>query len=53
VIHEFHGPIERETRLLYQTMCGVMGLVPSAMLEERWNKACDEMFTRLQEEVLR
>jgi len=52
-IVEFHGPIEREVRLMFQTMCGILGLAPSALLEGQWNKSCDEMFARLQEEVLR
>lgn len=51
-IHEFHGPIEREVRLLYRTMCDVLGLPPSPEREEAWNRELDRLFVRLGEEIL-
>jgi hypothetical protein len=51
-IHEFHGPIEREVRLLYRTMCELMGLPPTPEKENVWNKELDRLFVRLQGEVL-
>ena len=51
-IHEFHGPIEREVRLLYRTMCELMGLPPTPEKEDVWNKELDRLFVRFQGEVL-
>ncbi len=52
-IHAFHGPIEREIRLLYKTMCDALGLPPSPEREARWNEEVDNVFRRFGEEVLR
>ena len=52
-IHAFHGPIEREIRLLYRTMCAAMGLQPTPENEARWNEEVDILFRRFGEEVLR
>lgn len=51
-IHAFHGPIEREFRLMYRTMCEVMGLPASPEREAAWNGECDELFKRFGEKVL-
>lgn len=53
VIHEFHGPIEREIRLLYRTMCEKLGLPESPAREEEWNRELDRIFARLGETILR
>lgn len=53
MIHEFHAPIERETRQLARTMCEVTGLPFTPHVQEAWNKECDRLFARLQEEVFR
>jgi hypothetical protein len=52
-IHEFHGPIEREIRMLYRTMCEKLGLGPTPEIEDGWNRECDRIFARFGEEVLR
>lgn len=52
-LHSFHGPVEREIRLLYGAMCGVLGLPPSPEREGHWNGQVDDIFRRFQEEVLR
>lgn len=52
-IHSFHGPVEREIRLLYKTMCDALGLPPSPEKEARWNEEIDVVFRRFHEEVLR
>lgn len=51
VIHEFHGPIEREMRLQYRTMCEVLGLPPSPEREDAWNKEMDRLFSRFSETI--
>ena len=53
MIHEFHQPIEREVRLLLRGMAVILGLPVSPVMEEAWNKECDRLFTRFQEEVFR
>lgn len=52
-IHSFHGPVEREIRLLYREMCSVLGLPPSPDREAKWNDAVDAVFRKFSEEVLR
>jgi hypothetical protein len=52
-LHEFHGPIEREIRMLYRTMMEKMGLSASPEREEAWNRELDRIFARFGEEVLR
>lgn len=52
IIHEFHGPIERETRQLARTMCEITGIPITPHVTEAWNKECDRLFARFQEEVL-
>lgn len=52
-IHAFHGPIEREIRLLYKTMCDALGLPPSPEKEALWNEEVDKLFGKFNEEVLR
>ena len=52
-IHSFHGPVEREIRLLYREMCSVLGLPPSPEREAKWNEAVDAVFRKFSEEVLR
>lgn len=52
IIHEFHGPIEREIRLLYRTMCEQLGLPPSPDREDAWNKEIDRIFVRMSETLL-
>ena len=52
-IHAFHGPIEREIRLLYGTMCKALGLPPSPDREAVWHSEVDSLFGRFAEEVLR
>lgn len=47
ILHEFHGPIEREIRLLYRSMCETTGLPPSPEREEAWNREVDRIFARL------
>lgn len=49
VIHSFHGPIEREIRLLYQSMCEALGLPPSPEREAAWNAVVDRTFARFQD----
>ena len=51
-IHEFHGPIEREVRLLFRTMCETLGFPASPEKEDAWNKEIDKLFIRFREEVL-
>ena len=51
-IVEFHGPIEREVRLLYRTMVELIGLGPSPEKEDLWNRELDRLFVRFREEVL-
>lgn len=53
MIHEYHSPIERETRQLARTMCEVTGLPFTPHVQEAWNKECDRLFARFQQEVLR
>lgn len=52
-LHTFHGPIEREIRLLYRTMSDVLGLQPSPEKEAKWNAEVDSIFRRFHKEVLR
>lgn len=52
-IHEFHGPIEREIRLLYRSFCDLTGLPATPEMEEKWHKLIDATFVRLGEEVLK
>lgn len=52
VIHEFHGPIEREMRLEYRAMCEVLALPPSPEKEDLWNKEMDRLFSRFSETIL-
>jgi hypothetical protein len=52
-IHAFHGPIEREIRLLYRSMCSVLGVQPTPDNEAKWNEEVDGLFRRFGEEVLR
>lgn len=51
MIHEFHAPIERETRQLARTMCAITGLPFTPHIQEAWNKECDRLFARFQQEV--
>lgn len=51
-IHEFHGPIEREIRLLYRSLCEILGLGASPDREDLWNRECDRLFTRFSQGVL-
>lgn len=53
VLHSYHGPIERETRLMYRTMCEVMGLPASPEREAAWNEECDRMFLKFGEQVFK
>lgn len=50
-IHSFHGPIEREIRLMYRTMCEVLGIPPSPEREAKWHAEADRMFARFQSEL--
>ena len=50
-IVSFHGPIEREIRLLFQTMCSVLGLPPSPEREAAWNAEVDRTFSRFHESI--
>jgi hypothetical protein len=52
-IHAFHGPIEREIRLLYRSMCTVLGIQPTPENEAKWNEEIDSLFRLFGEEVLR
>jgi hypothetical protein len=52
-IHALHGPIEREIRLLYPTLCQVMGLPASPDREAQWSAEVDRIFVRFNEKVLR
>lgn len=52
ILHEFHGPIEREMRLEYRAMCEVLGLPPSPEKEDLWNKEMDRLFSRFSETIL-
>jgi hypothetical protein len=52
-IHAFHGPIEREIRLLYRTMCTALGLPPTPENEAKWNEEVDTLFRHFGEEVFR
>lgn len=52
-IHEFHGPIEREVRLLVDGMGEAIGVPVTPLMREAWNRLCDETFSRMGEEVLR
>lgn len=45
-IHAFHGPVEREIRLLYGTMCKAFGVSPSPENEGFWNAEVDALFGR-------
>lgn len=51
-IHEFHGPIEREIRLLYRSMCDLTGFPVTPEMEERWHRLVDSTFAKMAEEVL-
>jgi hypothetical protein len=51
-IHEFHGPIEREIRLLYRSFCELTGLPATPEMEEKWHRLVDTTFVRMAEEVL-
>lgn len=51
MIHEFHAPIERETRLLYGAMAKALGIPETPEGERVWNDALDQMFARFQKEV--
>jgi len=53
MIHEFHQPVEREVRLMLRAMAVVLGLPVTPVMEEAWNKECDRLFARFQEEVFR
>jgi hypothetical protein len=53
VLHAFHGPIESGVRGLVATMCEVLGVELTPEREEAWNLACDGLFVRFKEEVLR
>ena len=53
ILHEVHGPIERETRLLYRAMCDLLGLLASPDTESLWNAEVDRLFVRLQENYLK
>ena len=53
IIHEFHGPIEREVRLLYRTLCELMGLPSSPEREAQWNAEVDKLFIKMGEEIFR
>jgi hypothetical protein len=50
-IHEFHGPIEREVRLLLRGLAGLLGLPVTPAVESARNKLVDETFARMGEEV--
>jgi hypothetical protein len=52
-LHDLHGPIEREIRLMGKTLADYFGLAWSGDFEERWNRECDLIFARLQTEVLK
>ena len=51
MIHEFHAPVERETRLLARTLCEILGIPATPHVMDAWNKECDRLFARFQEEV--
>lgn len=53
VLHAFHGPIESGVRGLVATMADVWGLELTPERDEAWNLACDELFRKFKEEVLR
>ncbi len=53
VLHAFHGPIESGVRGLVATMADVLGVELTPEREEAWNLACDGLFGRFKEEVLR
>lgn len=53
MIHEFHAPVERETRQLYGAMCEILGMPATPFSRDAWNKECDRLFARFQEEVFR
>ena len=50
-IHEFHGPIEREVRLLYKTLCEITGLPHSPDNEAKWHREIDKLFIRFSGEI--
>lgn len=50
-IVSFHGPIEREIRLLYQTMCGCIGVPSSPEREAAWHAEVDRLFARFQQSL--
>jgi hypothetical protein len=52
-IVEFHGPIEREIRLLYRSMCDLLGIPGTPSAEEKWHRLIDSTFVRMREEVLK
>lgn len=51
-IHEFHGPIEREIRLLFRSMCDLTGLPATPETEEKWHRLIDSTFARMAGEIL-
>lgn len=53
ILHEVHGPIERETRLLFRAMCDLLGIPASPDAEQKWNAEIDRLFVRLQENYLK
>lgn len=53
MLHEFHGPIEREVRMMLPAMAAIMHWPVTPTLEEAWHRVCDETFQRMGEEVLR
>jgi hypothetical protein len=53
MLHEFHGPIEREVRMMLVAMAAIMHWPVTPTLEEAWHRVCDDTFQRMGEEVLR
>jgi hypothetical protein len=51
-IHEFHGPIEREMRAMVNEMGRILGVEVSPPVLGAWNKALDDVFSRMGAEVL-
>ena len=53
MVREFHGPIERGVRALYQDLCKEIGLSWNVQHEDAWRKICDRLFVKLSKEVFR
>ena len=53
MIHEMHGPLEREIRLLIDPMAALLGVPVTPAFREKWSKECDRLCGRLMEAVFR